>query len=593
MLTTNIFETSLEKLARILARQYGVNIVFEGNIPCTDGKTIFMPVYNDLTEEMYRDYQGFLDHEVGHCLFTEMDQLQKCISEYHNLFVQNIEDYRQEKEMAKMYPGTALNLVPLNDKLRAKMNDDWMKRPWPIRLLTTVRDITEGRPHRIDDDFRKYMDLIEDEMKLLPDVKSTTEVREITERIVRKIVEEYKKSGDGKHDLEKKAEGKPGKGDGKGEPKKVKVKIEKGEPGEEPSGEPGDPSDIKDGDTLKLMTGKKGEKGTEKLHEFIIDVEGVMEEAFTDKAIEEHKEASKMRYEIRGKGKAKVIPVTTRFDKVTDHSGKGNAKEYARSKREAMPLVAGVKNHLERVLKVRENAKWKAEQERGHINPRSLSKLAADKSYREIFREYTKTETNNVAVEVLTDLSGSMAGRKTEVARQAGIAIGEALQALGIRFEMTGFCSEPDHRVRSAAASIGSSGRFGRRGERLDLHVFKSFDSNSLIGISNLKNGSQNPDGECLAWAAKRLSMQKQKRKILIVLSDGQPATGDTDFGLLQADLRARIAEITKFGIEVIGIGIETDYVKEFYPDYVILKDAKDLPKQAMNKIAKMLESGK
>ena len=105
-----------------------------------------------------------------------------------------------------------------------------------------------------------------------------------------------------------------------------------------------------------------------------------------------------------------------------------------------------------------------------------------------------------------------------------------------------------------------------------------------------MKNGSQNPDGECIAWAAKRLSMQRKKRKILIVLSDGQPATGDTSYALLQSDLRARIQEVSKFGIEVIGIGIETDYVKNFYPDYVILTDAKDLPKQAMNKIAKMLE---
>ena len=467
MINSMIFETALEKLGRILARQYGINIVFEGNCPCTDGKTIFMPVYQDMSEELYRDYQAFLDHEVGHCLFTEIGQLKHCISEFHNFFTQSIEDYRQEKLMTAEYPGVALNLVPLNDKLRGKMNLDWEKRPWPIRLITTVRDIVSGLPHRIDDDFRKYIDLCKEEIEQLPDVKSTKEVREITEIMVKKIVEEYKNSGGGSEDLEKKSEGKPE----KGEKKKVKVKMGKGD--EDAEGE-GDGEG--EGDKIvKLMTGKKGEKGTEDLEEYVLDLEGMMEEVFTEKAKEEERKTpSRMDYRIEGHGKTKVIPATTRYDKVTDHSGKGNPKDYARSKREAMPLVAPVKYHLERVLKVRENAKWQTERERGAINPRSLSKLASDKSYRDIFREYVKTETNNVAVEMLVDLSGSMMGPRIAVAKQAAIAMAEALQGLGIAFEVTGFCSEPDSRVRAAAA--GKGGRFGRTGERLDLHVFKSFE---------------------------------------------------------------------------------------------------------------------
>jgi cobaltochelatase CobT len=180
-----------------------------------------------------------------------------------------------------------------------------------------------------------------------------------------------------------------------------------------------------------------------------------------------------------------------------------------------------------------------------------------------------------------------MAGQRIETAKSAAIAIAEALKDIGIPFEVTGFCSEYEPRMGSMA---GTTGRFGRRGERLDLHVFKSFETVSMHGICEMRNGSQNPDGECLAWAAKRLSLQKQKRKILMVFSDGQPATGDTPFGTLQSDLRARIKEISDFGIEVIGVGIETNYVKEFYPDYVILTDVKDLPKQAMSKIAKALE---
>jgi cobalamin biosynthesis protein CobT len=573
---SHIFESVMEKTARILARQYGVNVVFEGNVPYTDGKTIYLPNYSDLSEELKKDMQGFLDHEVAHCKFTEMQQIKHCINKLHNLLTQNIEDYRIEKEMIKDFPGCQFNLGPLNEKYRGLLNVDWEKRPWPIRLITTIRDIVEGRPARIDDDFKRYIDIIKDEIEGLRGVKTTKEVRERTEEIIKKIKEEREK--------EKEEEG-DGEDDKKGDKKKEKGK---GKPsaGEGEGDEEGESGDIDD-----MLDAKEGSKTAKEMDKFVTSVEGMMEEAFSKKAKEEEKVPSRHEYRIDPKGKkgSKIVPATTRFDKVTDHSGKGNAKEYAALKKKSASLIAPIKYHLERILKVKENAKWSTEKERGSINSRSLAQLASNKSYRQIFKQFTKMETNNVAVELLIDLSGSMSGRRIEMARASAIGIAEALKDLGIPFEVTGFCSEHDHRVHEHSAKLGAS-RFGRRGERLDLHVFKSFDCTSLHGISEMRNGSQNPDGECIAWAAKRLSLQRQKRKILMVFSDGQPATGDTPFGLLQEDLRTRINEVSKFGIEIIGVGIETDYVKEFYPDYVILKDVKDLPKQAMGKIARLLE---
>ena len=38
-----IFETVLEKIGRIITRQYGIEIVFEGTGASTDGKTIQLP----------------------------------------------------------------------------------------------------------------------------------------------------------------------------------------------------------------------------------------------------------------------------------------------------------------------------------------------------------------------------------------------------------------------------------------------------------------------------------------------------------------------------------------------------------------------
>jgi cobalamin biosynthesis protein CobT len=533
------------------------------------------------------------------------------VNKLHNFLTQNIEDYRIEIEMQKEFPGTAFHLIPLNEKFRAKMNEDWSKRPWPLRLITTIRDIVQNQPHVIDEDYARYIERIEHLIPGLRDVKSSTEVRIKTEEIIKLILDEREKQKeeDGESDEKKdeKKKGKKGKGKGKAsranpgdasmseddlfgdddqEDESDEESDEESEGEGDGEGEASDPID-------DMLNAKEGSKAAKEMEKFVTDVEGMMKESFSKAAAKEEKIPSRLDYRIDPKMKkgTKVTPLTTRFDAVTDHSGKGNAKQYAELRKRSISLVAPIKARLERVLKVKENAKWAMEKERGSVNARSLACLATNPGYRQIFKQYAKTETNNVAVELLIDLSGSMAGHRIEVAKASAIAIAEALKDLNIPFEVTGFCSEWDNRVSRVAEGMGSkdAARFGRKGERLDLHVFKSFETQSLAGISEMRNGSQNPDGECLAWAAKRLSMQRQKRKILMVFSDGQPATGDTSFALLQADLRTRIAEISKFGIEVIGVGIETDYVKEFYPDFVILKDAKELPKQAMTKLSKLL----
>jgi hypothetical protein len=55
-------------------------------------------------------------------------------------------------------------------------------------------------------------------------------------------------------------------------------------------------------------------------------------------------------------------------------------------------------------------------------------------------------------------------------------------------------------------------------------------------------------------------------RRILIVFSDGYPSTGDGNPHVLRSDLRERVAAIGKRGIELVGIGVLTDAVEDFYP---------------------------
>jgi cobalamin biosynthesis protein CobT len=593
------FESTLEKIGRILAAQYGLTVVFEGETAFTDGKTVTLPYIHAMSEEMMQDMNGFLDHEVGHCKFSDFGEIKEVKTRFHKELLNAVEDTRIEREMIKEFPGTVYHLKPLNDKYRGKMMEKWSEMPWPVRTIVAIRDLMEGRTPVIDEDIERYVDVVKEAAVALNDCKSTKELRIATKAIIDKIIEEREEekkeeSGgdeDGKKSDKKDSKGSKSSGKGKsGKEKadgegKAKSKPESGESkapgsGDEDSGESED----------KMLTAKDDKRFDEHVH----DVHGMMDKEIK-KALKDAPKTPRSRWDpLKPEWKdVPSIPTTTRFDRVIDHVGKGNPERFAKLKREVMPAVQPIKQQLERVLKVRENAKWTPEKERGSLNARSLAQMASNKSYRTVFKEYTKTETKNVAVEILVDLSGSMSGR-VDVAKRTVIAMSEALKDLDIPFEVTGFNSVNDVNVASYSASLPreSVARFNRTAEALELFVFKSFDSPNLLGIEKMKAGVQNPDGECVVWAAKRLMMRKEKRKILMVLSDGQPCTGDGQHAILCSDLKNRVRQMSKTGIECIGVGIQTDCVKDFYPDYIVVNSIDELAKQSVRKLSKLIQGG-
>jgi cobalamin biosynthesis protein CobT len=131
--------------------------------------------------------------------------------------------------------------------------------------------------------------------------------------------------------------------------------------------------------------------------------------------------------------------------------------------------------------------------------------------------------------------------------------------------------------------------RYNRLVERLDLQIYKRFASAELSGLTGIDCGNENPDGEALAWAATRLADHAAERRILMVFSDGYPATGDGDPLVLRSDLRQRVASIQKTGIELVGVGVLTDAVEAFYPHNVVVSRLAELPSTVFSVLSSML----
>jgi cobaltochelatase CobT len=604
-------ETSLEKLARILSRQYNVEVLFEGEQAFTNGQKIVLPFFQNLTEELEKDLNGYLDHEVAHVKFTQFPEVRQVISAYHKEMLNAAEDIRIERLMMQEFPGTEYHLVPLRAKLNAKIDKNWFTRPWPIRFLIALMRVMDGnKPFPKDAEIEKHLDSCKSEIAQLNSCKNTREIRTVTESIVRKLIKERE---------EEKEQDKKQKEEQSQSEKENNQNLQ-----EKNSSEQNSSSQNQDGEKQKQTQDKKEEKSDkksqkskngksektesekkesddslltekkeEKFEQFEIDVHRMinsMIEKQTEKEKQEVK-ATKYDYEYKSGSSLSSIPLTTRFDIENNFVGKDNNRlKYSEVRRQVKPMVNTLKSNLEKIFKSVENARWKSEREQGLLNSRSLSQMASNPNYRTVFKELSKNETDKVAISIVVDLSGSMSGDKIHTAKLAASAMGEALSGLGMNFEVIGFRTGYNEAANRYAHETGIKdfSRFNRTTEVLEHHVFKSFDSSSLLGLSQIESGGSNNDGESILWAAKRLAVRPEKRKIMIVMSDGMPA-GQGNPLILQSDLRIKLAQIEKFGIETVGFGILTDHVKHFYKDFVVINKLQDLTSSCLKKLSGIL----
>lgn len=201
-------------------------------------------------------------------------------------------------------------------------------------------------------------------------------------------------------------------------------------------------------------------------------------------------------------------------------------------------------------------------------------------------RVFSRKETAldlDIAAGVLLDGSGSMGGSKMGQACLAGASLCDVLgNVLGI----------------PTMAGIFSSTSGGEYGEvpkhalcrRLDERMVPKAEMLARLNKAAGDMMCNNLDGEAVAWMTSALLVARAKRRVLFVLSDGFPATyrpGDP-----YVYLKDVVADAVKRGVEVWGIGIQSDAVSKFYPKYRVLTDSSDLAKIVVELAGEQILSG-
>lgn len=262
-------------------------------------------------------------------------------------------------------------------------------------------------------------------------------------------------------------------------------------------------------------------------------------------------------------------------------------------------MVAPLQKDLERAISARSLAIYSTGHRSGRLHPANLARLAvvtpAGHDDR-VFRRKHETTSKDVAVELVIDASGSMGGAKIHTATQAAYCLSSTLERIGIKNEVicftTGEAVAPHSTLHAEAAKIGRS---YSRYESLYMPILKGFEerltseTKKRFGwLPNSSIMSQNVDGECVEIAARRLMGRRETGKVLIVLSDGYPAASGGG-ATLNAHLKKVVKRLTGTGMSVVGIGIQSEAVKQFYPKNVVIQSVTELPTIVMKELRNLI----
>ena len=268
------------------------------------------------------------------------------------------------------------------------------------------------------------------------------------------------------------------------------------------------------------------------------------------------------------------------------------------------PLIAKIANRLQRKLQAQQNRQWEFNLEEGYLNTARLAKIIIDPNHKLSFKKEKNIEFKDTIVSLLIDNSGSMRGRPITVAALCSDILARTLERCLIKTEILGFTTKAWKGGKSREKWI-ENGKPSNPGRLNDLRhiVYKSGDapwrrSRKNLGLL-LREGilKENVDGEALSWAFSRLILRQEKRRVLIVISDGAPVDDSTlsvnPGNYLEKNLRETIINIeSKTDIDLIAIGIGHD-VSRYYKKAVTIMDVDQLGEVLLNELSNIFTTKK
>lgn len=569
--TAKTLLASLPIIAQALANQRQVEVIFgHGHTAKTDGRRIFMPMLpipesdeqTEALEKLATYAFGYLDHEIGHVVgtdFTVMDEA------FHFGLQNAIEDPRQEVELIARYPGTRRTLHALSRQLIADNTQGVRAEMAPADLISytahawlRVMLLDESDYQPIAD---KGMALIEETLGagvrtrllgLLADqglsMRSTMDAVDLSNAIVEMLKDEQEKATEQSPPQEESPNSDESQDDAQagGDP-------QAGQEGDDAGADAGQGPQGTGSQDDAAGRGPQGLSDAQKAA-LAAAISGDGAEGFRDRGDQVLSQIGETSDEVEQSGPCSYTGIAQITPGGADQGTvptTGGPLDTAQADR----VSASLRQRLNVLLEAKSRAPVKV-RDRGHrISGRYLVNLAVQDP--RVFEHRGTVRKVDTAVMLVEDVSKSMAGLPIRIANGALYAACKAL--------------EPLRGVKAAAMAFPGNG------------IVKGFDQPlaSCAQRFGLRAGGGTPLYEALLAGARQLMLRREPRKLIVVLTDGEPNDSVSARAVLQA--------LPGLGIEAYGIGICHEGVSNLFASCDVIHDLEALPSALIGLLQRQL----
>ena len=596
MLTQSI---EVMRYIRASAGRQGISVVFEDvNQPRHDGKTIYLPKITSMTTDIeLKEMMASVDHEVAHDRYSSFDVLKEKAVDPRGLllFVWNfLEDSRINNIEAREYQGFRENWdessAILIDKIFARAKKDgatvsklttsllsWEAGVSAAAFPTIELITSRTKPNKkVLDVLNNFTDRLVS-CHFILDKRLGTESTyslavDILEKLQEECSEEFKPvpkpvSGEGDKDGDEKATvstptDASGGGDDKSKDESLKAK----------------PSD-----EYKIINLKLTE---EELDKFSVTLPEHGEEMSKTGINFEPVKSSTDHWDMTDYEKFIIVdyPKSLGDKKYLEPTAKSREflKEYESRVEPKLISQENFAQQVRKLIQIRSKSQMQYGVKKGKLDQSRLSRICFDAPgfNQRVFKNKIENKVLDAAITVLVDMSGSMGGSKVQYALASTLLVNEVCSTLNIPIEILGFTDGYTPGMDIAPV----------------MFVYKNFsdlkiDNERIKGCFSTSSLYMygNPDGENILWAHNRLVRRKEKKKLLIVMSDGSPAASKSSVGLESFTLKAiREIENSKL-VDIYGLGLCSNSVEYFYKARSVVNVPEDIPSKLLELIERKI----
>jgi cobaltochelatase CobT len=225
---------------------------------------------------------------------------------------------------------------------------------------------------------------------------------------------------------------------------------------------------------------------------------------------------------------------------------------------------------------------WDDNHELGVLDSKRLAQIVSMPGNPNVYRQPADRPQADAAVTFLVDTSGSMKVQRYEAIAVLLDTYSRALDLAGVTTEILGFTTgawsggRPVKEFRAGPSADGP----GRLNEILHI-VYKDAEQpwrrarGSIAAMMRTLHYREGIDGEALIWAYRRLRARPERRKVLVMISDGAPMDAATTKANRAGFLADHLAGVSWSiaqdpAVELAAIGIDLG-MDDFYPHTVQL----------------------